>query len=120
MSSGNYLELPGEAERPTIAQIKAFLDQPYWPDGVKCDERYFRTTDDNDGELHYGLSLTFSEDGDAWLNATHPPMESCRFRTLIGGGRSLRVRAALLILALAIDMDNQENPILPNPQGGDK
>ena len=98
--------------RPTQNQLMEFLDQPFWPEGLDTTTRYFRTEDDCDGGLHEGLVVTFSEDGDAWIQT----IGSSRFRTGLGGGRSLRVRAAILLLAMAIQADNEDRPILP--EGG--
>ena len=57
-------------------------------------------------EMGSGVSVVFSPDGDAWVT-TDP--RGCRFRTYAGGGTSLRVRNALLMLAMAIKLDNEKH-----------
>ena len=86
-------------------KIKKILETPFWPEGLESMKRYYITQDDCDGDFTNGLNVTFSEDGDAWVNTEK---QSCRFRTYNGGGRNLRVRNALIILAIAIKMDNEE------------
>lgn len=88
--------------------IEKILLTPFFPQELNAKENYFRTHDDCDGEMYKGISVGFTEDGDAWLNACP---EGCRFRTYFGGGRSLRVRNALIVLAMAIKLDNEEHPI---------
>lgn len=85
--------------------IKDILETPFWLESLSSDNLYFRTHDDNDGEKSQGVGVAFSPDGDAWLM---PHMETLRFRTFMGGGASLRVRNALIILAEAIRLDNGE------------
>lgn len=97
-------------EIPVESRIKALLDEPFWPKTLKTEESYFRTHDDCDGDLGQGVSVTIDPQGDVWLNTTTPKMTSCRFRTFFGGGQSLRVRNALLLLAEAIRLDNEERP----------
>jgi hypothetical protein len=85
------------------------LEAPYWPKDLSSKESYFRTHDDCDGELHKGIAVGFTCDGDAWI---YPGREPYRYRMpCVGGGRSPRVRNALLLLALAIKLDNEEFPI---------
>ena len=86
---------------------RKILDTPFWPESIEAREIYFRTHDDCDGDLSKGIQVVFSDDGDAHIRTC---MEGCRFRTWGGGGMSLRVRNALLLLALAINMDNEEHP----------
>lgn len=92
--------------------IKEILEESFWPEDIIPGICYARTQDDCDGDLSQQLSIIFSHDGDAWVN-THVPL--LRFRMpLIGGGLSPRVRNGLLILAMAIKMDNETNPIGPH------
>jgi len=91
--------------------IDTLLENDWWPSNIKPTEVYERYQDDTDGETSsdHILSLMFTRDGDAWLmlpSARH----SLRFRTYAGGGDSLRVRNALLLLAEAIRRDNEERP----------
>lgn len=89
--------------------IKTLLETPFWPGDITTNATYFRTHDDCDGERREGLAVYFAEDGDAYIKITVPALKSCRFRTVLGGGNSQRVRNALLLLAVAIKLDNEEN-----------
>lgn len=60
-----------------------------------------------------GISVVFSRDGDAWVGIDPDPDENMthtlRFREpTTGGGESPRVRQALMILAMAIKADNED------------
>lgn len=90
-------------------RIKTLLEEPFWPETLKAGESYFRTHDDCDGDLGQGISVSVDPQGDVWVNTT-TRRSYCRFRTFFGGGMSLRVRNALLILAEAIRLDNEERP----------
>lgn len=74
---------------------------------------YERRHDDTDGERGQDQYLTvmFSVDGDAWL--TQGFGQSLRFRKGEGGGQSVRVQRALMVLAEAIRRDNEEWPQSP-------
>jgi hypothetical protein len=69
-----------------------------------------RRQDDCDGEsgMEHDLSVGFSRDGDAWVIVAG--MSMLRFRTDAGGGMSLRVHNALIVLAEAIRRDNEQRP----------
>ena len=94
--------------------LAALLEVPFWPEGLDAKESYQRFGDDDNSFLR----VLFSDDGDAWPNMFHLEMEgdrehmatSPRYRTYFGGGHSLRTRAALLMLAKAIAMDNADHP----------
>jgi len=89
--------------------VHKVLETPFWPEDLQTMKQYFRTHDDCDGELSNGIVVTISTDGDAWVE-TCPG--GCRFRMpMTGGGLSPRVRNALLLLAVAIQLDNQEHAI---------
>jgi len=97
--------------RENIDQVRELLEQPFWPETIQSNERYFITHDDNGGDRSKGLEVAISVDGDVWIDTTClNPFEACRFRTHAGGGRNQRVRNALLILAEAIRLDN-EGPV---------
>lgn len=82
-----------------------------WPEELEQSKIYFRRQDDHDGNLGEGVSVSFGIDGDAYIETNSRPCSSCRYRVpLIGGGRSPRVRSALMILALAIEADNLNDP----------
>jgi hypothetical protein len=97
-------------EHPNLV-MEALLDTPFWPQALDSEKDHRRYGDDNNSLLR----IVFSRDGDAWWEVwcEHDPEEPGsvpRFRTYFGGGQSLRTRAALCILARAIDMDNAERP----------
>lgn len=97
--------------------LEELLNNPVWPMGVEQDVEYRRFSDDNKSFL----GVAFSVDSDAWTTVfsepdpREPSSFSQRFRTGFGGGQSLRVRAALLILAKAIMLDNESRPQRPRP-----
>ena len=91
----------------TKKQIKKLLETPFWPEDLETKKVYFRTHDDCDGDKSQGLGLIITPDGDVWVNVSSK--HSLRFRTTFGGGGlSGMTRNALLLLALAIKMDNEE------------
>ena len=98
------------SKKPIEKQVKSLLEDNYWLTTLNTRVSYFRTQDDCDGNMKEGISVAFSPDGDAWVETTQRAMGMCRFRMAVGGGQSLRVRNALLILAEAIRLDNEERP----------
>lgn len=104
-------ELCEERPREVVA---ALLDSEFFPDWIENGVGYQRYGDDvNLGSIIVGCG----PDGDGRVEVTSviDPNDVNfihRFRTEFGGGRSMRVRKALLILALAIQMDNEELPQL--------
>lgn len=90
--------------------IAKFLDSITWPETLKTSTEYSRTHDDTDGDKSQRLAVAISHDGDLWIKTWHRHM--LRFRMPgMGGGLSPRTRAALLVLAEAIRLDNEERPI---------
>jgi len=91
---------------------RALLESHFWLKGLEPNTHYARFDDDT----YAGhIAVTFSQDGDGWLEvlSEKDPEDpySHRFKMpLHGGGQSGRVRTALLILALAIKLDNEERP----------
>lgn len=69
---------------------------------------YERLHDDHDGDFDGRLKVQMGPDGDMWIMIDDS--QPIRFRNMAGGGMSLRVHCALIILAKAIDMDNQRHP----------
>ena len=90
-------------------RIKDILEHPFWLYSLKSNTEYFRTHDDCDGDLTKGISVQFDQCGDAHICLMNMGHHACRFRTHGGGGNSLRVRNALLILAEAIRLDDEES-----------
>ena len=97
-----------------IRAMNTLLEGAYWPNSISQQKAYSRRQDDTDGETgpEQNLSVAFGPDGDAWVECGLM-IRSLRFRTYAGGGQSLRVRNALLVLAEAIRRDNEEAPQRP-------
>lgn len=96
------------------ATVTKLLNESFWLPNLKTNQRYLRCQDDHDGTFFPKISVIVSEDADIWmatLSDRPSPLHSLRFRCGIGGGSSLRVRNALLILAEAIRQDSLERPV---------
>ena len=89
--------------------VRKILETPFWMPTLKTDTLYERTHDDHDGTFEGKIRVAFDMVGDAWVN-TDRQGKDLRFRTFGGGGNSQRVRNALIILAEAIRLDNEERP----------
>jgi hypothetical protein len=97
---------------PNVVQneIRKLLKSYFWLPNLSSNTVYRRLHDDHDGTREGSLHVLFSEDGDAWILTTG--LDSLRFRMpMIGGGASQHTRTALMILAEAIRLDNEEAPI---------
>ena len=90
-------------------EIKKILENPTWIDEIESNTLYQIEDDDSpSGEAF--LQIVFSNDGDAWVHQiSDPTFKSIRKRTHQGGGRDVRTRYALMILAYAMKLDNEEN-----------
>lgn len=106
---------------------EATVFRPHWPEGLKEGTFYqFNCDDDGRGGDAF-IRVVIASDGDVHLCASKladrgfvdpvtgerkPPLydsfPSVRCRTGIGGGRHQRTRQALLWLARAIQLDNEE------------
>ncbi len=95
----------------TDKEIIKFLDSLGWPEGLEVDKSYEIMCDDRSpDEYERLLNISFSCDGDAWAFTTGEVMRrSVRIRTTGGGGRNRFTRAALMILATAIRLDQGNN-----------
>ena len=91
-----------------IKYSRLVLENPFWIPDLNDSAFYDRLHDDHDGTFKGVLNVAFSSDGDAWIGIDGRP--HLRFRNFLGGGMSLRVRNALMILAFAIKLDNEEHP----------
>jgi hypothetical protein len=82
----------------------------YWLQTLDTRTGYTRRHDDTDGKRDHEQDLTvvIGPDGDCWVTAGGG--QGLRFRTYAGGGQSLRTRQALMVLAEAIRLDNQDRP----------
>jgi len=92
--------------------VTTLLESHFWLKSLATNTNYVRFDDDT----YMGhISIAFSQDADGWLevlsNKDPEDPYSHRFRMpMFGGGQSGRVRTALLILALAIKLDNEKRP----------
>ncbi len=93
--------------------VNALLESCFWLPSIQTEASYARLHDDHDGTHDGKIRVTFSPDGDAWVSIdSRNPHGSLRFRMpVFGGGMSQRTRNALLILAEAIRLDNEKQPV---------
>lgn len=106
--------------------------RPHWPEGLEPGRIYQFNCDDDGRDGSAFFRILIAADGDAHLCASKLVERECvdpvtnekhraiydnypsvRCRTGIGGGRHRRTRQALLWLALAIQLDNEELGIDP-------
>ena len=106
--------------------LKTILDHLQWPVGLENGIQYFVNEDDTDGARR-GIGVHFLDNGDGVIDFKECMIEShfaqseisttphvYRFRNWCGGGRSLYVHKALLILAHAVMIDKDEEVIIPS------
>lgn len=94
-----------------LKTVKEFLEDPVWPPELEPMKAYIRVHDDHDGTRRGKVCVTLADDGDAWLEVEpNHHGGALRFRSQFGGGDSPRVRAALMLLMLAIKLDSEEKP----------
>jgi hypothetical protein len=95
----------------TFKEITRILENQFWIPELSTEVIYSRIEDDCDGDFTKKLTVEFNCVGDVLTNTGDrwPPL---RFRMpgMLGGGRSPRTRNALMILALAMKLDNEEKP----------
>ena len=96
----------------TRKQVRQILDAQFWIQELSTERLYQRLHDDTDGEPIGRVMVMFDRQGDAYISTDSHYAPPLRFRSGLGGGRSLRVRNALMILAYAIELDNET---LPDP-----
>jgi hypothetical protein len=95
-------------------QFDGIADQFDWPKAWKIVPSGNIVTRFEDDSRFGQLQVGFTCDGDAWVGVLQDPDNRAvggnmlRFRGFSGGGQSLRVRTALMVLALAIEADNKE------------
>lgn len=109
-------------EDDAAAVVSALLESHFWLPSLGVMTAYLRHEDAQplkrleDDSPTGSIQVVFTQDGDGWMQiiATPDPEDfhtTFRFRMpMIGGGQSPRTRVALLILAEAIRLDNEENP----------
>jgi hypothetical protein len=82
-----------------------------WPWPVDAGAPYTRLGDDDRSTLTVGFIPEIGDDVVSVEERKDPDdLGNLRFRTFFGGGQSLRVFTALLILARAIQLDNEKRP----------
>jgi hypothetical protein len=96
--------------------IKTVLENIMWPVKVNASTSYFIRGDDSDG-VRSGVEVSFLRNGDGIIDFRSSNAEGGfsdphvhRIRTQLGGGHNNKVHAALLVLALAI-MDESDEEI---------
>lgn len=116
------MRFPGFQHPKNAAKAVAkLLRSSFWLPTIDTKTLYRRLQDDHDGQRWGILSIGFGDDADAWIEIDMNGVDifdrTARFRTSAGGGRSLRTRQALMILAEAIRLDNEEHPqdLSPHP-----
>jgi hypothetical protein len=91
---------------------------PHWPKGLEQGEAYKVLCDDKGRTGATWLQVYVANDGDVHLMMQEwedfpdyepSPIPTLRCRTFMGGGRNHRTHQALLWLAQAIRLDNEEN-----------
>lgn len=85
--------------------IEALLETPHWPKELEAGKNYTRWADGGKGSL----SVFVANNGDLMIEITAEDGESLslRFDSFFGSGKSLRTRAACVILALAMLLDGK-------------
>ena len=94
----------------TLKEITRILENPFWIPGLSSNDVYQRLHDDHDGTLEGKIIIQIDQTGDVFFQTDTEKWQPMRFRTIIGGGRSLRTRNALILLAFAMKLDNEERP----------
>lgn len=92
-------------------QIKKLLESPFWLPSLNDDTLpQRRAHDDTDGEPLQNIIVSFDKMGDAYIGLEFEKLYVpwLRFRTYGGGGLSQRTRNALIILAEAMRLDNED------------
>lgn len=105
------MKKPEEASADQLTEdVRRILETPFWIPDLDGDDLFARLHDDTDGKHQGILAISFPGEGDIIVttDAHHGP--ALRFRTAAGGGKSPHVRTALMLLAYAMKLDNEENP----------
>lgn len=94
-------------EETYTSKVKNILESPIWLNTIEDTTPYTIQHDDTDGKDEGFLTVMFDRYGDAYISIDI--RTQLRFRTLLGGGKNLRTRTALMILAEAIRLDTKKN-----------
>jgi hypothetical protein len=94
-----------------LKDARRVLEHHFWIPEVQTKTAYERLHDDHDGTRMGTVVVHFLENGDAILDMRRShEARALRFRAALGGGESLRVHNALMLLAYAIKLDNEKCP----------
>lgn len=85
----------------SVVQIYGKYDTMKW---------YRRINDESDGTKKGHIEVALDRQGDVHFNTDDRSSPEMRFRLEEAGGRSPNVRVALMILLVAIDLDNKKDP----------
>lgn len=101
-------------DKDVVKALDFILEDSYWIETIDIGKLYERRHDDIDGKDDRGqylsLSIDSSGNSDIYIIIHSGKYRILRFQHPIGGGKSERVRKALIILAEAIRRDNEKNP----------
>jgi hypothetical protein len=110
---------PAEVKDDPLSKTHPKFDpfRPRWPEGLEAGTLYEIPCDDQGCTGGCWLRVMVANDGDVWVSMQEwpdvpkgkpDPLPSIRIRTLAGGGRNQRTRQALLWLAKAMELDQQD------------
>lgn len=90
----------------TQSGIDEILSDNFWPPKLEINKHYVTIHDDinSDSENPDAIHVSIDRFGDCYVSTTGRPL---RFRTFGGGGKFLRVRNALVLLAEAIRQEGE-------------
>lgn len=101
-------------DKDVAKALDFILEDSYWIKTVDIGKLYKRRHDDAEGKDDFSqyLSLFIDSSGNSDIHVViHPgAYRTLRFRPSAGGGKSERVRKALVIVIEAIRRDNEKNP----------
>jgi len=86
--------------------IDKVLNSAFWPENLNANQCLSIQHDDTDGEDDGNLYISIDVMGDVYISIDES--KPLRFRSYFGGGKSLKVRNALVLLAEAIRQENNE------------
>jgi len=90
--------------------VRRVLNNPFFVEELEAGVVYERVQDDHDGTREGRIQVMFVPHAGDIVFTTDKHHQAIRFRTFFGGGMSPRVFNALMILAYAIKLDNEEHP----------
>lgn len=97
-----------------LEALDFILEDIYWIEAIDIGKLYERRQDDTDGSdapsQYLSLGIDSSGNSDIHIIIYPGKHRELRFRNYFGGGKSERVRKALIILMEAIRRDNEKNP----------